>query len=58
MYPHVHRTHSLDDWLAARFGQMERCWGMGMDAFARRGLGSFVRTASIQDRRRPGLETR
>ncbi len=51
LYQHVHSTRYLDYVLAARFDQMERCYGMGMKAFADRGLGWFMRSATIHYRR-------
>ena len=39
LYQHVHSTRYLDYVLAARFDQMERCYGLSMQEFARRGLG-------------------
>jgi YbgC/YbaW family acyl-CoA thioester hydrolase len=51
LYQHVHSTRYLDYVLAARFEQMERCYGMPMQAFAQRGLGWFMAAAAIQFRR-------
>jgi len=51
LYQHVHSTRYLDYVLAARFDQMERCYGMGMKAFADRGLGWFMKSATINYRR-------
>ena len=58
LYQHVHSTRYLDYVLAARFEQMERCYGMGMAAFAARGLGWYMTSASIQFRRPLGLGDR
>ena len=58
LYQHVHSTRYLDYVLAARFDQMERCYGMPMQAFAERGLGWFMAAASIQFRRPLGLGDR
>ena len=55
LYQHVHSTRYLDYVLAARFDQMERCYGMGMQAFAERGLAWFMAAATIQFRRPLGL---
>lgn len=51
LYQHVHSTRYLDYVLAARFDQMERCYGMSMQAFAARGLGWFMNAAAIQYKR-------
>jgi YbgC/YbaW family acyl-CoA thioester hydrolase len=51
LYQHVHSTRYLDYVLAARFDQMERCYGMPMQAFAERGLGWFMNAATIQFKR-------
>ena len=51
LYQHVHSTRYLDYVLAARFDQMERHYGMSMQAFAARGLGWFMNAAQIQFKR-------
>lgn len=51
LYQHVHSTRYLDYVLAARFDQMERHYGMGMQAFADRGLGWFMHSATIHYKR-------
>jgi YbgC/YbaW family acyl-CoA thioester hydrolase len=51
LYQHVHSTRYLDYVLAARFDQMERCYGMSMQAFSSLGLGWFMSAAAIQYRR-------
>ena len=58
LYQHVHSTRYLDYVLAARFDQMERCYGMAMQVFAQRGLGWFMAAATIQFRRPLGLGDR
>jgi YbgC/YbaW family acyl-CoA thioester hydrolase len=58
LYQHVHSTRYLDYVLAARFDQMERCYGMGMNEFARLGLGWFMTSATIHYRRPLGLGDR
>ena len=58
LYQHVHSTRYLDYVLAARFDQMERCYGMSMKAFAARGLGWFMKAANIQYRRPLGMGDR
>ena len=51
LYQHVHSTRYLDYVLAARFEQMEKHYGMSMQAFADRGLGWWMTTATINYRR-------
>lgn len=51
LYCHVHSSRYLDYVLAARFDQMERCYGMSMQAFAARGLGWFQRAITINYKR-------
>jgi len=51
MNAHVHNSRYLDYVLAARFDQMERCYGMSMERFLERGLSWFVRTAHIEHKR-------
>ena len=58
LYQHVHSTRYLDYVLAARFEQMDRCYGMSMQAFAARGLGWFMSAASINYKRPLGLGDR
>jgi acyl-CoA thioester hydrolase/thioesterase-3 len=58
LYQHVHSTRYLDYVMAARFDQMERCYGMPMQAFAARGLGWYMAAAGIQFRRPLGLGDR
>ena len=58
LYQHVHSTRYLDYVLAARFEQMERCYGLGMPAFGGRGLGWYMTAATIQFRRPLGLGDR
>lgn len=48
MHRHVHNSKYLDYVLAARLDQMERCYGMAMEAFHERGLTWFVRAAHIE----------
>ncbi|MDR0901231.1 MAG: acyl-CoA thioesterase [Opitutaceae bacterium] len=50
-YQHVHSTRYLDYVLAARFDQMERCYGMSMREFSGRGLGWYMTSATINYRR-------
>lgn len=64
MNRHVHNAKYSDYVLAARYDQMERCYGMSMDDFLERGL-SWVVRASYIEHKRPlllgdvaGVETR
>lgn len=50
-YRHVHSSRYLDYVLAARFDQMERCYGMSMQDFATRGLGWFQRSITLNYKR-------
>lgn len=52
MYNHVHNSKYFDYVLAARFDQMERCYGMGMEKFMERGFGWLVRKVYM-DYKRP-----
>lgn len=58
MFRHVHSSRYLDYILAARFEQMERCYGMGMPEFEKLGLGWFVRTSHVEYKRPLGLGDR
>lgn len=51
MFQHVHSTIYLDYVLAARFDQMDRFYGMSMQAFLDRGLGWVVRKSFIEYKR-------
>ncbi|MFM1748177.1 MAG: Long-chain acyl-CoA thioesterase FadM [Verrucomicrobiota bacterium] len=51
LYQHVHSTRYLDYVLAARFEQMEKNYGMSMQAFADRGLGWWMTSATIHYKR-------
>lgn len=51
MYNHVHNSKYFDYVLAARFDQMERCYGMGMEKFLDRGFGWFVRKVYMDFKR-------
>lgn len=48
---HVHNSKYYDYVLAARYDQMERCYGISMDAFLERGLSWVVRTAHLEHKR-------
>ncbi len=58
LYQHVHSTRYLDYVLAARFEQMDRCYGMSMQAFADLGFGWFMASAHIQYKRPLGWSDR
>jgi YbgC/YbaW family acyl-CoA thioester hydrolase len=58
LYQHVHSTRYLDYVLAARFDQMERCYGMSMQEFAKLGFGWFMKSATINFRRPLGMGDR
>lgn len=51
MNGHVHNSKYLDYVLAARFDQMERCYGMSMKEFLDLGYSWFVKTAFIEHKR-------
>ena len=51
MFQHVHSTIYLDYVLAARCDQMERFYGVSMQAFLDRGLGWVVRKSFIEYKR-------
>jgi acyl-CoA thioester hydrolase/thioesterase-3 len=51
MNRHVHNSKYSDYVLAARYDQMERCYGMAMDAFLERGLSWVVRASFIEHKR-------
>lgn len=51
LYCHVHSSRYMDYVLAARIDQMERCYKMPMSEFAKRELGWFQRSFSINYRR-------
>ncbi len=51
MNRHVHNSKYLDYVLAARYDQMERCYGMSMEAFLERGFSWVVKAAYIEHKR-------
>jgi len=51
MNRHVHNSKYSDYVLAARYDQMERCYGMSMDAFLERGLAWVVRASYVEHKR-------
>lgn len=58
MFRHVHSAKYLDYVLAARFDQMERCYGMSMQAFLERGLGWVVKVSHLEYKRSLGIAER
>ncbi|MDF1741924.1 MAG: thioesterase family protein [Verrucomicrobiales bacterium] len=52
MNQHVHNAKYFDYVLTARYDQMERCYGMSMEAFLERGF-SWVVRASYMEHKRP-----
>lgn len=58
MYQHVHSSRYMDYVLAARFDQMERCYGMAMAEFQRLGYGWFMAATQMHFRRPLGLGDR
>ncbi len=52
---HVHNSRYFDYVLAARYDQMERCYGMSMAAFIEAGFGWVVRTAHLEFKRPVGI---
>jgi acyl-CoA thioester hydrolase len=55
MNQHVHASRYMDYVLAARYDQMERCYGMSMEEFIAAGFGWYVRTGHIEYKRPLGL---
>ena len=53
MNQHVHASRYLDYVLAARYDQMERCYGMSMEEFVRAGFGWPRRPAGSPHSRTP-----
>jgi YbgC/YbaW family acyl-CoA thioester hydrolase len=51
MFRHVHNSKYLDYVLAARYLQMEHCYGMGMDKFLALGYGWVVKTVQVDFKR-------
>jgi YbgC/YbaW family acyl-CoA thioester hydrolase len=47
MFRHVHNSKYLDYVLAARYEQMETCYGMSMEQFMAEGYGWVVKTAHV-----------
>ena len=51
MNQHVHNSRYFDYVLAARYDQMKRCYGMGMDEFVERGFSWVVKVAHLDFKR-------
>src|ERR1700744_5676449 len=51
MYNHVHHSKYMDYVMAARYDQMERFYGMGMEKFLERGYGWLVRSVYMNYKR-------
>lgn len=51
MYQHVHSSRYMDYVLAARFDQMERCYGMPMAEFQKLGYGWVIASTQMTFRR-------
>ncbi|GAB3929589.1 acyl-CoA thioesterase [Mucilaginibacter myungsuensis] len=51
MFQHVHSSKYFDYVLAARYEQMDRCYGMPMEDFLKRGFGWVVRKAYVDYKR-------
>jgi len=54
-FRHVHSSRYLDYVLAARFEQMERCYGFSMPQFLERGLGWVVKVSHFEYKRPLGM---
>jgi len=55
LFQHVHSSRYQDYLLAARFEQMERCYGISMQEFIDKGFGWFVSDFRIQYKAQLGL---
>ena len=51
MNQHVHNSRYFDYVLAARYDQMSRCYGMGMEEFLQLGFGWVVKAAHVEFKR-------
>lgn len=58
LFRHVHSSRYLDYLLAARFDQMERCYGVPMQEFLRLGFGWYVKTSHLEYKRPLGIAER
>jgi YbgC/YbaW family acyl-CoA thioester hydrolase len=55
LFQHVHSSRYQNYLLAARFDQMERCYGISMQEFMTKGFGWFVSDFRIQYKAQLGL---
>lgn len=51
MFQHVHSSRYIDYVLAARYDQMDRCYGMPMEEFLRNGYGWVISSTTINYKR-------
>lgn len=51
MFQHVHSSRYIDYVLAARYDQMKRCYGMGMEEFLANGLGWVISSTQMEFKR-------
>jgi YbgC/YbaW family acyl-CoA thioester hydrolase len=51
MFKHVHNSKYFDYVLAARYDQMDQCYGMSMEKFMERGFGWVVKAVQINYKR-------
>lgn len=51
MFQHVHNSKYLDYVLAARYDQMEHCYGMSMETYMEQGYGWVAKAAHINFKR-------
>ncbi len=58
LFRHVHSSKYLDYLLAARFDQMERCYGVPMEEFLKLGFGWYVKTSHLEYKRPLGIAER
>jgi acyl-CoA thioester hydrolase/thioesterase-3 len=58
MNQHVHGSRYFDYVLAARYDQMERCYKMSMQEFAKAGYGWYIKTAHLDYKRSLGIGER
>ena len=58
LFKHVHSSRYMDYVLAARFDQMERCYGMSMEEFMKLGYGWVVKTGHFEYKRPLGMGER
>lgn len=58
LFRHVHSSKYLDYLLAARFDQMERCYGLPMEEFLKLGFGWYVKTSHFEYKRPLGIAER